>query len=71
MKNMFKELTEQELTNKLKDFKKELFDLKLKLSRRTLDNPMKIRSARKDIARILTILKEKQKIPMQAKGVKK
>lgn len=51
-----RDLTIDELKNKLKDLEKDLFDFRIKLNRKLLDNPMKIRNTRKDIAKIKTIL---------------
>jgi large subunit ribosomal protein L29 len=54
-------LTLEELTRKVNELKKQLFDLKIKHSRKALENPMQIRNIRKDIARCLTIINEKKK----------
>jgi large subunit ribosomal protein L29 len=55
-----RELSTEELQNKLSELKSQLFTLKMKKFI-SLENPMKIRHIRKDIARILTILKEREK----------
>lgn len=55
-----RDLTVEELKNKLKETQSNLFNLKIKLSRKLLDNPMKIREAKRDIARIKTIIREKE-----------
>ncbi len=55
-----KEQTREELETKLADIKKNLFNLKFQKASGQLDNPMKIRNLRKDIARIKTLLKEKE-----------
>jgi large subunit ribosomal protein L29 len=39
----------------------ELFNLKIQLSTKQLENPMKIRDARRHVARLKTILREKEK----------
>ena len=49
-------LTPSELETKLRDLREELFQNQFKNSMRQLDNPLKIRSARRDIARVLTLL---------------
>lgn len=51
-------LTQDELQNKLKDLKEELFNLRFQLAINQLDNPMRIKAVKKDIARINTILRE-------------
>lgn len=54
-------LTVEELQEKMLSLKKELFDLRGKASGDKIEKPSRIRDARKDVARILTILKEKEK----------
>ena len=51
-------LTQDELQNKLKDLKEELFNLRFQLAINQLDNPMRIKAVKKDIARINTVLRE-------------
>jgi large subunit ribosomal protein L29 len=54
-----RELTVDELKKKLQDLRLEGKNLRFARSRGELKNLLKIREARRDIARILTILKEK------------
>ena len=49
-------LTQVELEQRLRDLRDELFQNQFKNSMRQLDNPLKIRAARRDIARVLTLL---------------
>lgn len=56
----FKELTSDELQNKLTSLKEELFNLRFQVATGQLDNPMRIRDVRKNIARILTVMRENQ-----------
>jgi large subunit ribosomal protein L29 len=66
-----KEQTIEELETKLAEIKKSLFSLKLQKSTGQLENPLKIRNLRKDIARIKTMLREKElKIRVDEKGKK-
>ncbi|SDZ31549.1 large subunit ribosomal protein L29 [Proteiniborus ethanoligenes] len=58
--NEIRQMTGQELDNKLNDLKVELFNLRFQLATGQLDNPMRIKSVRKDIARIKTIMKERE-----------
>lgn len=53
-----RELSTSELTAKLKDLKAELFNLRFQLAINQLDNPMRIKAVKKDIARVQTILRE-------------
>ncbi|MCF6097658.1 50S ribosomal protein L29 [Thermovorax subterraneus] len=56
-----RELSDQELVQKLKDLKSELFNLRFQSATGQLDNPKRIREVRKTIARIKTILTEREK----------
>ena len=55
-----RELTSEELNGKLKDLKAELFNLRFQLAINQLDNPMRITAVKKDIARVNTILRERE-----------
>ena len=54
-----KEMSSPELVKELGELKTELFKLKFSLATNGLDNPMKIRAVKKDIARINTVLTER------------
>ncbi len=54
-----KALTVDELRQKETDLRKELFNLRFRLATGEVENPMRIRATRKDIARVLTALTEK------------
>lgn len=54
-------MTVDELRQKEGDFRKELFNLRFQIAKGELGNNMRIRHLRKDIARVLTIITEKQK----------
>ncbi|MBQ2389328.1 MAG: 50S ribosomal protein L29 [Clostridia bacterium] len=58
--NEFRELTEVELQEKLKNLKEELFHLRFQNAVNQLENPMRIKAVKKDIARVLTVLREYQ-----------
>lgn len=58
--NELRELSEAELNKKLRDLKEELFNLRFQMVTGQLDNPMRIRMVKKDIARIKTILRERE-----------
>jgi len=55
-----REMSPAELEKKLGDLKKDLFQLRLQHATNQLDNPMRIVAVKKDIARIQTIIREKQ-----------
>jgi len=55
-----RDLSDEELEKKLSEAKEELFNLRFQLSTGQLDNPLKIRQVRKDIARIETIRRERE-----------
>ena len=55
-----RDLSMQELQDKIKDLKEELFNLRFQNATNHLDNPMRIVSVKKDIARVKTVLKEKE-----------
>ena len=52
--------TSSDLENDLKELKSELFKLRFQLATNGLENPMKIKNTKKDIAKIKTILKERE-----------
>ena len=54
-----RELSVADLEKKLAELKKELFNLRFQLAINQLDNPHKIEDVKKDIARVMTILHEK------------
>lgn len=54
-----KALSEQELNTKLVELKKDLFNLRFQLAINQLDNPHRIEEVKRDIARIMTVLHEK------------
>ena len=55
-----RELSTAELATKLIELKKDLFNLRLQHATNRLDNPLKIADVKRDIARIKTIIREKQ-----------
>ncbi|MBM4137118.1 MAG: 50S ribosomal protein L29 [Nitrospira sp.] len=54
-------LTVDELTQKEQDLRKELFNLRFQQATGEIQNPMRINTVKKDIARVLTIKSEKVK----------
>ena len=51
----------EKLTEKLNDLKKDLFMLRMQHATNQLDNPLQIATVKKDIARIKTIIREKER----------
>jgi large subunit ribosomal protein L29 len=52
-----RELSVDELTAKLAELKEERFRLRFRSATESIDNPMQFRTLRRDIARILTVLR--------------
>ena len=58
--NEIRNLSVEELDKQLADLKKDLFMLRMQHATNHLDNPIKISNVRRDIARVKTVLREKQ-----------
>src|SRR5690606_11975450 len=56
----FRDMSPEELQRKLDDLKEELFNLRFQVATGQLDNPMRMRQVRKDIARALTVMRERE-----------
>jgi large subunit ribosomal protein L29 len=55
-----RELTDEELTDKLRESKEELFNLRFQMATGQLDNNRRLRTVRQEIARIYTVLRERE-----------
>ena len=55
-----RELADDELLSRMEGQKEELFNLRFQFATGQLDNPMRVKQVRHDIARILTVLRERQ-----------
>lgn len=55
-----RELSMPELNQKLTDLKAELFNLRFQHAINQLDNPLRLQIVRKDIARVKTVIREKE-----------
>ncbi|HHZ17346.1 MAG TPA: 50S ribosomal protein L29 [Peptococcaceae bacterium] len=55
-----RDLTQDELKNKISELKEELFNLRFQLATGQLENPMRLREVRKTIARTHTVLRERE-----------
>jgi large subunit ribosomal protein L29 len=56
-----RESTGDELERKEQDLRKELFNLRFQQATGEIENPMRIRAIKKDIARVLTVAAEKKR----------
>ena len=57
-----KEMTLDEITLRVAELREELFNLRFRNSMRQLDNPLKIRESRREMARLLTVMREKERL---------
>jgi len=58
--NEIRKMTSEDIISKIRESKVELLDLRMKNATGALENPSKINIIKKDIARMMTILKEKE-----------
>ena len=58
--NEIRELSTQEMVEKEKEFKKELFNLRFQLATGQLENTARLKQVRKSIARIKTVIREQE-----------
>ena len=61
-----RDMTEIELNTELSKMKKELFNLRFQHTTGQLENPVKMRELKRDIARVKTIIREKELAKVQA-----
>lgn len=55
-----KDMSINELTEKLVDLKAELFNLRFQHAINQLENPLRIKTVKRDIARVKTVIREKE-----------
>lgn len=55
-----REATDEELQEKEEELRRELFNLRFQLATAQIENPMRVRVVKKDIARIKTIMRERR-----------
>ena len=58
--NKINEMSSPELEKELSELKTELFKLRFSLATNSLDNPMRIKEVKKDIARVKTVLRQRE-----------
>ena len=56
----FRELTEEELVTGLREAKEELFNLRFQMATGQLDNNRRLRTVRRNIAKIYTVMRERE-----------
>lgn len=64
--NKFRQMTDVELSSELDKMKKELFNLRFQHVTGQLENPVKVREVKRDIARVKTIIREKEMAKAEA-----
>ncbi|MFN2640673.1 MAG: 50S ribosomal protein L29 [Actinomycetota bacterium] len=55
-----RDLSDEELAQKLDEAKEELFNLRFQLVTGQLDNPMRLKVMRREVARIMTVIRERE-----------
>jgi large subunit ribosomal protein L29 len=63
-----RDLPDEELRARLESSKEELFNLRFQLATGQLDNPMRIKDVRHEIARLMTVLTEREMAPDEEDG---
>lgn len=56
-----REMTADEIRERVAELREELFNLRFRNAMKQLDNPLKIRESRREMARLLTVLREKER----------
>jgi large subunit ribosomal protein L29 len=55
-------MSPDEIRTRLQELREELFNLRFRNAMKQLDNPLKIREGRREMARLLTVLREKEQV---------
>ena len=56
-----RDMTVDEIQLRVAELREELFNLRFRNSMKQLDNPLKIRTSRREMSRLLTVLREKER----------
>jgi large subunit ribosomal protein L29 len=56
-----RDMTEDEIRERVIELRAELFNLRFRNSMKQLDNPLKIREGRRELARLITVLSQKER----------
>ncbi len=60
--NELRDLSDEELVERMRETRKQLFNLRFQHATGQLDNPRKLRLVRQDIARIMTVQGERERV---------
>jgi large subunit ribosomal protein L29 len=66
--NELRDLSDEELIERMRETRKQLFNLRFQHATGQLDNPRKLRLVRQDIARIMTVQGERERSATGAEG---
>ena len=66
--DQLRDVSEDDLETKLTEAKEELFNLRFQLVTGQLDNPMRIKHMRKEVARIMTVMRERELAALESVG---
>lgn len=66
--NELRDLSDEELIERMRETRKQLFNLRFQHATGQLDNPRKLRLVRQDIARIMTVQGERERVAAGAEG---
>ena len=58
----FREMNADEIRARVAELREDLFNLRFRNTMKQLDNPLKIRESRREMSRLLTVLKEKERV---------
>ena len=58
--NEIREMSVEDLKTRIEELTRERFNLRFRSATESIDNPMRFRALRRDIARMQTILREKE-----------
>jgi large subunit ribosomal protein L29 len=58
--NTLRDQSVDELRQRVTELREEMFNLRFRNNLRQLDNPLKIRESRRELARVLTVLRQKE-----------
>jgi len=58
-----RDMSVDEITTRIGELREELFNLRFRNSMKQLDNPLRIRESRREMARLLTVLHDKEQKP--------
>ena len=63
-----RDMTADDIRTRLAELREELFNLRFRNTLKQLDNPLRLREGRREMARLLTVVEEKRRAETPAKG---